>query len=169
MVNAARHAEGLPPCTRRSCRSNGSQSRLSVPKFIPAQLIAPIEKAPQNAKYSVLRGVIMPAAGVEPAQNISIIMHFAVRANFRAKPIKKRAEHTPRPYEKSVHAVTFSSHIMNNIRPRDIINDACCIDAVGLLEFNDLTQRLPTKVPIDCQAAESKLDPFDCDAFGTAF
>ena len=52
----------------------------------------------------------MPAAGVEPAQNISTIVHFAVRANFRAKPIKKRAEHTPRPYEKSVHAVTSFSH-----------------------------------------------------------
>lgn len=46
---------------------------------------------------------------VEPAQNILTIILIAVRANFRAKPIKKRAEPEPRPYEKSVHAVTFSS------------------------------------------------------------
>lgn len=81
----------------------------------------------------------MPAAGVEPAQNISIIMYSAVRANFRAKPIKKERNISPAPYEKSVHAVTFSSHIMNNICPHDIINDACCLDAVGLLEVDDLT------------------------------
>ena len=53
----------------------------------------------------------MPAAGVEPAQNISVIMYFAVRANFRAKPIKKERSISPAPYEKSVHAVTFSSEL----------------------------------------------------------
>ena len=109
-------------------------------------------------KIDVLRGVIMPAAGVEPAQTISIIMYFAVRANFRAKPIKKERNISPAPpYEKSVHAVTFSSHIMNNICPHDIINDACCLDAVGLLEVDNLVQRLPAEIAIDCQAAESDL------------
>ena len=65
--------------------------------------------------------------------------------------------------------MTFSSHIMNNICPRDIINDTRRLDAVGLLEVDNLVQRLPAEIAIDCQAAESKLDPFDCDAFGTAF
>ena len=31
--------------------------------------LIPNKKAPQNAKYSVLRGCVLPAAGVEPAQN----------------------------------------------------------------------------------------------------
>ena len=108
-------------------------------------------------KIDVLRGVIMPAAGVEPAQNISTIVHIAVRANFRAKPIKKERNISPALYEKSVHAVTFSSHIMNNICPRDIINDTRRLDAVGLLEVDNLVQRLPAEIAIDCQAAESDL------------
>lgn len=82
---------------------------------------------------------------------------------------KRGGAHAPPPYEKSVHAVTFSSHIMNNIRPRDIINNTRRLDAVGLLELNDFAQRLPAKVSIDRQAAERKLDPLDCSAFGAAF
>ena len=33
--------------------------------------LIPNKKAPQNAKYSVLRGILLPAAGVEPALNVN--------------------------------------------------------------------------------------------------
>ena len=48
----------------------------------------PIEKAPQNAKYSVLRGVLLPAAGVEPAQWRLFIELVWNRVKFRVKKVE---------------------------------------------------------------------------------
>ena len=42
---------------------------------------------------------------VQPAQNISTIILSAVRTNFRAKPIKKRAERQSRPYDKRSYRI----------------------------------------------------------------
>ena len=36
-----------------------------------------LKKAPQNAKYSVLRGIPLPAAGVEPAQGRRVYVRIA--------------------------------------------------------------------------------------------
>jgi len=39
------------------------KSRLSVPTNISGRIIVPIEKAPQNAKYSALRGILSAGSG----------------------------------------------------------------------------------------------------------
>lgn len=125
----------------------------------------PNTKAPQSAQNRRFTGCFYAGSGGRTRTKHFNYHVFCRLCQFPCQTNKKRAEHQSRPYEKSVHAVTFSSHIMNDIRPRDIINDTCCLNAVGLLEVDDLTQRLPTKVPVNRQTAESKLDPLDRSSF----
>ena len=49
--------------------------------------LIPNKKAPQNAKYSALRGCLLPAAGVEPAQSRMFIELVWNRAKIRSKTI----------------------------------------------------------------------------------
>ena len=37
--------------------------RFRVPKYVPVLVIIPIKKAPQNAKYSALRGILSAGSG----------------------------------------------------------------------------------------------------------
>ena len=55
------------------------------------RIIVPIEKAPQNAKYSVLRGILLPAAGVEPAQSRRVYVRIWVSCRNTFQSNKKRA------------------------------------------------------------------------------
>ena len=54
---------------REARRRNVPESCQRVPKFVPSRFRHTIKNAPQNAKYKRLRGISMPAAGVEPALN----------------------------------------------------------------------------------------------------
>lgn len=51
---------------------------------------------------------------VEPAQGRRVYVRIAEACQNTFQSNKKRAEHLPRPYEKCVHAVTFSSLLDNH-------------------------------------------------------
>ena len=66
--------------------------------------LIPNKKAPQNAKYSALRGILLPAAGVEPAQGRRVYVRIWGLCQISFQSNKKRAEPLPRPCEKRMHA-----------------------------------------------------------------
>ena len=72
----------------------------------------------------------MPAAGVEPALDVDVGRCWKILCQNAFQTNKKRAEPMPRPYEKSVHAVTFFSQCIDDIRPRQIIDRASGLDAM---------------------------------------
>ena len=59
------------------------------------RIIVPIEKAPQNAKYSALRGILLPAAGVEPAQCRRVYVRISESCQITFQSNKKERSISP--------------------------------------------------------------------------
>lgn len=61
------------------------------------------------------------------------------RAEYHSKPIKKRAEPLPRPYEKSVHAVTFSSNDHITVFIKNVVSTPILCALLGVVKGSKST------------------------------